>query len=960
MKKQFGSLAAALLSLAVGAETFVWNPSARLATYGAATVRYADGSDAVTEVLVAAQAGEDGRVEFTGDDAFAFAPDAAVKLTGGELTFRTPVTGGGVSLSVDSSGLETFCSAETFDDWLYSKASQDWRLLFPDKKVADYEFDSAYLDSGALSKKTVDLPWFVQRTDTSLSAEFQYQDGTVVKGVRMTLVDSAEGIRGYVDYARYAYVSPVYTFSFDDLDQVKAKGGGNISVTRSASDASGYGVRSVTIRPRMEEGRKMTVTNVVYAVESTSVGTGTELVLDDLAEGSTVQNLSIERNCVLRFRNMETVEPVGTFAASAGQLIFEQEVKESTLEQRECVLDGARLKTSAAQELLSGVKIADITSWNVPYLTGSIGNPETKQAKMCYVVRTDDKIQFQLQLDDDTWTKACLVEIFQSGKYVKVRKAYSAYWSATDGKAGTVDMTLQEPSFFKGKWDSSENYTPVSLSVSYAIDTSLTDLEVPVSFATDTKQRLLQNAQIADIQFVSVDHLVGNMSSTTTPPVGCFVRRTDTTLDFQLQITDSGTLKASRYILYQNGSDVWGYKVMSWWDTGNPAPGTIDFANPPDGYKPTGSTTGASYYPQSLLFTYRKLPHMNVRIAGMNTTTAKGLSVTVGTNVTLTVDSATTTLPAGGTVEVGGTLSVTASGAIGTSPITVKAGGVLSISGGNAIALGTPQDIIFDGGRLLAADGLSYCNRPIFRNGGWAACGTASGELRVGAQSMSWRVEGSSASGSDAPIRCVSGGTGAGEFTMTWNVADVTGDAGVDFYMNGAMTEFEDGNAGGAVTHNGGLIHRKTGAGTLRWGGQSTCTGIVQVAEGTLLLGATGALNPGTAPAANLRAKQPVELLGGTLAAEANTTNAVQRLTLTSGANAVALADGAELSADAFDAVGDGATLAVTLGEGAILKTATRLSAAQLRTIRVNDMRAFQDDDGSLYGMKTGVLLLVR
>lgn len=959
MSKVLVSLVSTVASLCVGAGTFVWNPSARLSTYGAASVRYADGSDAVTDVYVAAQAGEDGHVEFTGDDAFAFAPDAKVRLVGASLALRTPVTDGGFSLAIDSSQLETFCSTETFDDWLHSKASQNWQLLFPGKKVADYEFDSAYLDSGALSKKTVNVPWFVQRTDTSLSAEFQYQDGSVAKGVRMTLVDSDEGIRGYVDYARYAYVSPVYTFSFDDLDQVKAKSGGNIAIARRADDASGYGVRSVTIRPRMEEGRTMTVSNAVYTAESASVGTGTELVLDSLAEGSSVQNLSLARGGVLRFRNMETVAPTGTFAADAGQLIFEQDTPENPVEERETFFD-KKLSSSSAQFLLENVRVSDITSWNVPYLTGSITNPETKQAKMCFVVRTEDCIQFQLQLDDDSWTKACVMEIFQSGNQVLVRKLYSAYWSASDGKAGTVDMIQQEASFFKGKWDSNENYCPVSLTVSYTIDTSLATTEAQVSFGSATRQCVLKNAQIGDIWFVTADHLVGNMSDTKSPPFCCFVRRTDTEIDFQLQITDSGTLKASRYILYQNGSDVWGYKVMSWWDTGNPAPRTIDFANPPEGYTPTGSSDGASYYPQSLLFTARKLPHMNARIAGMNTTTAKGLAVTVGTNVTLTVDSATTTLPAGGTVEVGGTLSVTASGAIGTSPITVKAGGVLSISGGNAIALGTPQDIIFDGGRLLAADGLSYCNRPIFRNGGWAACGTASGELRVGAQSMSWRVEGSSASGSDAPIRCVSGGTGAGEFTMTWNVADVTGDAGVDFYMNGGMTEFEDGSAGGSVTHNGGLIHRKTGAGTLRWGGQSTCTGIVQVVEGTLLLGASGALNPGTASAANLRAKQPVELLGGTLAAEANTTNAVQRLALTSGASVLALGDGAELSADAFDLFGDGATLAVTLGEGAVFRTATRLTPAQLRTIRVNDMRAFQDDDGSLYGMKTGVLLLVR
>ena len=960
MKSLSFVLVAGFAAGTVFADTYNWDPSERRTEFGAVTVGYSENADAVTSVRIKSLGTEDPASEnFVGDTPFAFAEGATIGFAGGNLGFGTPVTGGGVSLAFDDTLAPRFASTDAFDDWLHSKDYGTDDLVFPGKKVSDYEFASAYLLSGAV-QGTVDHPGFVIRTETTLSAQFQYFDSVnrIVKGVRVTLVDSPEGIRAHVDYARYAYVSWAYALDLDDLEAVQAKSGKSLPVARSSTDASGYGVRSVTIRTLTAGGQTMTVSNALYSVDSAEVGTGTKLVLDTLAEGSELKDFTIRASAELRLRNMPDVRLGGTFSAEAGRLAFEQPSLEIPIAERTLNWD-TPITGSTPCQLLEKVSIDDVISWSVPELVNSI---DTHTAPvMCHVVRTSDSIRFQLQLDDYSWVKGCVVEIYGSGGRIFVHKLFSAYWKPEQGKAGTVDMENVAAEFFMNKWTNSEAYSPKSLELTYRQEDSLESVTVPAALNSDAKILILKGANVDDIAFVRTDYLVGNMSYKNEPRV-CFVRRSAGRYEFQLQIEEGTTLKGSQIVLYQNGNDIWGYKVCSWWSTATdrPKPGEMDLSSPEFAY--TGKTTGDSYRPESLELIYRPRVHMHATVPGMGTATAAGLEVDVGENVTLTVGGGAGALPSGGLVTVAGLLDVTNSTGIGTSPIHVTTGGVMRIRGSNAVASGTPQTMTFDGGTLMVSDSYSYMNRPVFMNGASvvSSAGSTTAELRVGVANITWSVRGSSCSTSTVPIRCVSGGRGANEFVMTWDVADVTGDDAVDFLMDANMTEFEDGTGQGFVTPNGGMVHRKAGAGTLLWNGLSTCTGCVQVADGTLLLGRTGALNLGTSANVQLRARQPLEFCGGTLAAQADTTNAVASVSLSGTGGALDLADGAVLTADSVGAFEDGARLAVTLGEGAAFKVGQRLSAAQLRTIRVNDMRAFQDDDGSLYGMKTGVLLLVR
>ena len=239
--------------LAASAESYEWIPSARTAQFGIATVGYSpEPANTVTNVTLSAEFSENlPPVVFTGENAFEFAEDATVSLGGGSLIFKTPVSGGGFSLV---NGVETLCSTNTFDEWLHSKASMQYDLVFPGKTVAEVDFDSAWLWSGAIPSTVVYEGGFIERTSTTLSAQFQMSHQGYSKGVRITLVDSPEGIRAYVDYARIVNKVP-YALSMDDIDVVKANGGfGNLAIERDGNGSSGYGVRAVTVRKRASAG----------------------------------------------------------------------------------------------------------------------------------------------------------------------------------------------------------------------------------------------------------------------------------------------------------------------------------------------------------------------------------------------------------------------------------------------------------------------------------------------------------------------------------------------------------------------------------------------------------------------------------------------------------------------------------------------------------------------------------
>ena len=949
-------------ALAASAESFEWNPSERRTDFGIATVGYsAEPANTVTDVTLVASGAEDPTVAFTGGNAFEFAKDATVALGGGSLIFKTPVSGGGFSLF---NGLETFCSTNTFNEWLHSKASMQYDLVFPGMTVAEVEFDSAWLWSGAVPSTVVYEGGFIERTETTLSAQFQMPHQGYSKGVRVTLVDGEGGICAYVNYARIVNKVP-YAMSMDDIDVVRANGGYNdLAIERDGVGTSGYGVRAVTVRRRSAGGGNvMTVSNSVYSAVGATIGAGTRLTLDSLADGSVTTNFTLKDGGTLHFRDIpgDVTVADGFSVCNGGRLVFEQPVLEDAFETLSTNV--APLLDSKDEKLLvRNISIDNLVSWSAPSLDASMS---VSDAPVVCFVKTNAAartIQFQLQVKDYSLCKGCVIEFIERGGCIYARKVISAYWSASDAAAGTVDILNPAPVTLT-KTFTGDYYRPSSLDLLYRKDVYLVEKAMTTTVGT-TARLLLANTKVSDIRSIYVDHLYSSIS-TNKFPIYCFENRTEDMIEFQLQVADDWT-KTSKFRFYQNGLDVWGVKVMSCW-TKNEVAGAKSIDDEDYNYDGGKRQNDSLYYINqiydlpSMTLGVRVLPHMYATIPAIKRGSATNLTIDVGANVSLTVGSGSS-LPLLSVVNVAGILNVTNQNAIGTGEIKVTSGGQLFLKGNNASEIHTAQTYTLDGGELVMMDDKSYMNTPVFMNGASATKGTSAGEIRVGAKNINWTVGGTSCSMCNVPIRCVSGETGTSEYTMNWQVPDVTGDADVDFWMNAGMTDFEDGNSGGVITHNGGMVHKKTGAGTLRWGGVSTCTGIVQVAEGTLILGVNNAINPGTSSTVRLRAKQPVQLMGGTLAAEAFTTNVAQRLSVSTDTSAIVLGEGASLSVDAFDGFADGGRLNVTLGEGATLHFGTTLTEAELRKIRVNgNHRAVQDENGDIVdnGLP-GVMLLIR
>ena len=181
--------------------------------------------------------------------------------------------------------------------------------------------------------------------------------------------------------------------------------------------------------------------------------------------------------------------------------------------------------------------------------------------------------------------------------------------------------------------------------------------------------------------------------------------------------------------------------------------------------------------------------------------------------------------------------------------------------------------------------------------------------------------------------------------TLTFDVADVTGDDGADLFLNGRLFY---GEASRAIAHL-----EKTGAGTVRALGRNTVTNrTLSVKGGTWLLAAGGIMD----------ALNNVDLAGGALATETVLTNAFGTLSVnTNKVGSLVLGDAAEFDFHSFE-LSEGATLAIRAGENARVRIGTTqcLSAATRARISLNGGKVFQMKDGYLTDRPDGTLVLIR
>jgi len=183
-----------------------------------------------------------------------------------------------------------------------------------------------------------------------------------------------------------------------------------------------------------------------------------------------------------------------------------------------------------------------------------------------------------------------------------------------------------------------------------------------------------------------------------------------------------------------------------------------------------------------------------------------------------------------------------------------------------------------------------------------------------------------------------------GAIPLTLNVADVTGDDAVDFFITGGIRDY--------ATFEG-MPTIKTGDGTVSFSGVNVHSGSYTVSAGTLALDGNSALN----------ANNNVALNGGALTMGA-VTNTAGTLTM-SADSTLALGEGrlafADSSAVTWTAGAD-LTLTGTLGPQTVRvgTDANALTAAQLAAITYDGGRVVLTSDGYLAEPPKGTVILVN
>ena len=331
--------------------------------------------------------------------------------------------------------------------------------------------------------------------------------------------------------------------------------------------------------------------------------------------------------------------------------------------------------------------------------------------------------------------------------------------------------------------------------------------------------------------------------------------------------------------------------------------------------------------------------------------------------------NSTVTVKYGGIVKLGGsnlTFSNGDKGGVksGTCDCIVEKGGLLH----QAVnwTFGKNTEITLNGGTLLISSGddasLSTDFRNLtLRNGALidVVASRADKPMRIGqlGTGFTWNVSGDAPSTNNVLVQFCSYGANKVS-TNTFNVAK-TGDGSFDADL--VFTKPIQMH-GGTVTYTTNVL-RKIGFGTMRLNGAYTVPGTVLIEGGAIKLGASDSWGDSSK-------KTPIVLCGGALAAAANTSNGLGRVTLTADSE-LKLEEGACLTCDDLSAVAwaDGAMLDVTipatsekvlLGSVRFGETKGGLTEDQLQAIRINGKKAMLDSAGWLQYRQLGTRVEIR
>ena len=453
---------------------------------------------------------------------------------------------------------------------------------------------------------------------------------------------------------------------------------------------------------------------------------------------------------------------------------------------------------------------------------------------------------------------------------------------------------------------------------------------------------IFQNASLSDC--VGADGRLGgaSISGGSCDADAYYFSNQGTNVTYQLQATNDVYTKCVKVELIQSGPHIAARLIYAKYVSGDQR--GFDFDAGGNTFSIATTYAEAGYgVPETVisLNQYSKLT-----LAATNTYTG-GTSVNRGT---LEASATAYALPSAGaiTVNSGGELmlkvsgmSVGNAGGVGNgNPISVNAGGVLTLA--TNFNAGFSRLITLDGGTLNSTflennDSANYVNNLSLLNG----ARVTGYKLRMGYNSSAVvAVSGASASSIEAGLNLVKNSS----YTLTFNVADASGDAASDLTIPGVIRDYD--TAGFA-----GLPIIKAGAGTLCFSGANTHTGPITVTAGTFSLGTNGTLNSGN----------PITLSGGTLDMGAYT-NTVGALTVSTN-SAIALGPGQLAFADSS---GTEWTHTLTLSgelDAHTLRFGTNgvaLTPGQLSAIKLNGKNVRLRSDGYLAPALTGTVVLIQ
>lgn len=383
---------------------------------------------------------------------------------------------------------------------------------------------------------------------------------------------------------------------------------------------------------------------------------------------------------------------------------------------------------------------------------------------------------------------------------------------------------------------------------------------LPFSYETVTYSNFLKAAATVIISNATLTNFAGAhgklggkaFRSGAIPAYARFFANGGATATFQLQAVDDIYTKCVKVELTQSGADIAARAVYAKYVAGSQL--GFDFDKGGTAVAIVSTTNDASGYgvPETTLTTY---PTAWLKLSG----TSSYAGGTVINSGVLEASATSNALPSAGGITVNrtgelmlkaGDLASTSAGGVGNgNPITVNSGGTLTlVSQYNA---GYSRPITIDGGTLNctvtvalpagAADSGNYVNNLTLKNG----ARVTGSKLRMGNGAlMSARiaVSGTQASSIEAGLSLVKNGTE----TLTFDVADATGDPEPDLFIPGIIRDYPN------LT---GLPIVKTGAGTMSFSGTNTHFGPFTVTGGTFALGAHNTLND----------KNDIVLNGGTL-----------------------------------------------------------------------------------------------